>query len=39
MPGHLGLINRNAKQAGTLLGRQQGATGHDGLLMVAEGRS
>ena len=35
MPGHLGLIDRNAKQAGTLLGRQQGATGHDGLLLMA----
>jgi hypothetical protein len=39
VPGHLGLIDRNAEQANTLLGRQQGATGHDSLVLMVGGRS
>ena len=39
MAGHLGWIDRDAKQPGTLLGRQQGATGHGGLHLMAGGRS
>jgi hypothetical protein len=33
------LIDRNAEQANALLGRQQGATGHDSLVLMVEGRS
>ena len=39
VPSHLGLVDRDVKQASTLLGRQQGATGHGGLLLMAEDRS
>ena len=36
---HLGGIDRDGEQAGALLGRQQGAAGHDGLVSMAGGRS
>ena len=32
VPGHLGVIDRNGEQASALLGGQQGAAGHDGLV-------
>jgi hypothetical protein len=37
--GHLGWIDSNGKEAGTLLRRQQGAMGHDGLDLMAGDRS
>jgi hypothetical protein len=36
---HLGGIDRNGEQAGALLGRQQGAAGHEGLVLMGRGRS
>ena len=36
---HLGGIDRDGEQAGALLGGQQGAAGHDGLVSMAGGRS
>jgi hypothetical protein len=32
---HLGVIDRDRKQTGALLGGQQGAAGHDGLVSMA----
>ncbi|MGH7072079.1 MAG: hypothetical protein ACREFO_19000 [Acetobacteraceae bacterium] len=34
--GHLGVIDRNGKQAGALLVGQQEAVGHDGLVSMRE---
>jgi hypothetical protein len=34
--GHLGVIDRNGEQASALLGGQQGAAGHDGLISMTE---
>ena len=39
VPRHLGGIDRDGEQACALLGRQQGAAGHDGLVLMAGGRS
>ena len=36
--GHLGLVDGDAEQASTLVGRQQGARGHEGLLSMAGGQ-
>jgi hypothetical protein len=37
--GHLRVIDRNREQAGALLGGQQGAAGHGGLVSMTGGRS
>jgi hypothetical protein len=37
--GHFGTIDRDGEQPGTLLGRQQGTTWHDGLDFVMRRRS
>lgn len=34
--GHLGMIDRDGEQAAALLGGQQGAAGHDGLVLMGE---
>ena len=39
MAGHLGRIGRDREQAGSLLGRQQGARGHVGLRLAVGTRS
>jgi hypothetical protein len=39
VPGHLGRIDRNGEQADTLFRRQQGAMGHDGLVLMAGGHT
>jgi len=36
---HLGVIDRDSKQTGALLGGQQGAAGHDDLVSMTGGRS
>jgi len=36
---HLGVTDRDGEQAGALLGGQQGAAGHDGLVSMKGGRS
>jgi hypothetical protein len=36
---HLGVIDRDGEQAGALLVGQQGATGHDGLVLMTGDRS
>jgi hypothetical protein len=39
LTGHFGCIGRDGEQPGSLLGRQQGARGHDGLGLTAEAGS